>query len=226
MNKERMTGFIMLALLIIITVVYFVFSGQVKTLEAENERLRDAIVEAEDTKKFSTTEDEIVEKESQTDSKQYHSEAELEKYNLFMETFIEEIFTNQDVDAQKEQLEQMTSEAAYQYLEENYYVLENAEASDYAHDHEADGKLTEGEYEAYELNSELNHIQTFYTATENSIETLTLFQLMTNAEEETFTGNFVIKGELTSDDENNIVFDSIESITSLNDPNSEALFIK
>lgn len=49
---------------------------------------------------------------------------------------------------------------------------------------------------------------------------------MTNVEEETFTGNFVIKGELTSDDENNIVFDSIESIISLNDSKSEALFMK
>ena len=47
MNKERMIGFMMLALLIVITIVYFVFSSEVKNLEAENERLREAIVEQE-----------------------------------------------------------------------------------------------------------------------------------------------------------------------------------
>ena len=114
MSKEKMTGFIMLALLIIITVLYFVFNGQIKTLEEENNRLRDAVIEAENNsqKNSSTTVNELTENTSEKSGEVKEKEKEnidseieetsylnkLEKYDVFMNEFSEQIFINRDIE--------------------------------------------------------------------------------------------------------------------------------
>lgn len=235
MSKEKMTGFIMLALLIIIIVLYFVFNGQIKTLEEENNRLRDAVIEAENNsqKNYSTTVNESTENTSEKsvevkEKENIDSEIEetsylnkLEKYDVFMNEFAEQIFINRDIEEQREQLEKMTSKNAYQYLNENYYILEAVEESDFKEVPE--GTTSEGDYESLELESEVNEIQTYYTFNGENIEALTIFQLVTDAGEETFRGNFILKGELKEGD-NGIQMENIKTITSLNEPNADQMF--
>lgn len=237
MSKEKMTGFIMLALLIIITVLYFVFNGQIKTLEEENNRLRDAVIEAENNnqKNSSITVNESTENTSEKSGEVKEKEKEnidseieetsylnkLEKYDVFMNKFAEHIFINRDIEEQREQLEKMTSKNAYQYLNENYYILEAVEESDFKEVPE--GTTSEGEYESLELEAEVNEIQTYYTFNGENIEALTMFQLVTDAGEETFSGNFILKGELKESD-NGIQMENIKTITSLNEPNADQMF--
>lgn len=237
MNKERMIGFMMLALLIVITIVYFVFSSEVKNLEAENERLREAILEQE--KKSSTTvpssdkseteSNEVEQSENETTETDENSEAsdqntninQMNDYDIFITEFIEQVFTNKDIEQQRVELEAMTSDNAYQYLRENYYVLDAVEEANL--NNPTEDTAMEGEYESLELESELNDVKTYYTINGDVIESFTVFKLVTDADGETFSGNFVLKSELSRGN-NGVQIQEIKTITSLNEPNADQLF--
>lgn len=248
MKKEKMIGFIMLALVIAITGLYFIFNGQVKNLEDENSRLREAISTNESEKNFSTTENEesnsnesvdiedseTNQQEEATDGTSEESNSEiiedstlqsglnqLNDYDEYISSFINHIFASDDVEEQRTQLNEMTSENAYQYLVENYYVLEEIDEDEFSDAPE--GTAMEGSYETLELDAEVRSLQTFYTFNGESIETVALFQLVTDAGEDTFSGNFILNADIAQT-ENGLQITNIKSITAFNEPNADQLF--
>lgn len=247
MKKEKMIGFIMLALVIAITGLYFIFNGQVKNLEDENSRLREAVATNESEKNFSTTENEesnnekdtenetnesIQEEETTDESSESNTETvddstlqnglnQLNEYDEFISSFINQIFASNDVEEQRTQLNEMTTENAYQYLVENYYVLGEIDENEFSDAPE--GTAMEGSYESLELDAEVRSLQTFYTFNGESIETIALFQLVTDAGEDTFSGNFILNADIAQT-ENGLQITNVKSITAFNEPNADQLF--
>ena len=247
MKKEKMIGFIMLALVIAITGLYFIFNGQVKNLEDENSRLREAVATNESEKNFSTTENEesnnekdtenetnesIQEEETTDESSESNTETvddstlqnglnQLNEYDEFISSFINQIFASNDVEEQRTQLNEMTTDNAYQYLLENYYVLGEIDENEFSDAPE--GTAMEGSYESLELDAEVRSLQTFYTFNGESIETIALFQLVTDAGEETFSGNFILNADIAQT-ENGLQITNVKSITAFNEPNADQLF--
>lgn len=247
MKKEKMIGFIMLALVIAITGLYFIFNGQVKNLEDENSRLREAVATNESEKNFSTTENEesnnekdtenetnesIQEEETTDESSESNTETvddstlqnglnQLNEYDEFISSFINQIFASNDVEEQRTQLNEMTTDNAYQYLVENYYVLGEIDENEFSDAPE--GTAMEGSYESLELDAEVRSLQTFYTFNGESIETIALFQLVTDAGEDTFSGNFILNADIAQT-ENGLQITNVKSITAFNEPNADQLF--
>lgn len=247
MKKEKMIGFIMLALVIAITGLYFIFNGQVKNLEDENSRLREAVATNESEKNFSTTENEESNKETDTENENSESIQEeettdessesntetvdestlqsglnqLNEYDEFISLFINQIFASNDVEEQRTQLNEMTTDNAYQYLVENYYVLGEIDENEFSDAPE--GTAMEGSYESLELDAEVRSLQTFYTFNGDSIETIALFQLVTDAGEDTFSGNFILNADIAQT-ENGLEVTNIKSINAFNEPNADQLF--
>lgn len=247
MKKEKMIGFIMLALVIAITGLYFIFNGQVKNLEDENSRLREAVATNESEKNFSTTENEQSNSDNTTENESNESNQEettteensesnvetvddstlqsglnqLNEYDEFISSFINQIFASNDVEEQRTQLNEMTSDNAYQYLVENYYVLGEIDENEFSDAPE--GTAMEGSYESLELDAEVRSLQTFYTFNGDSIEAIALFQLVTDAGEDTFSGNFILNADITQT-ENGLEVTNIKSINAFNEPNADQLF--
>ena len=247
MKKEKMIGFIMLALVIAITGLYFIFNGQVKNLEDENSRLREAVATNESEKNFSTTENEesnnetdienensesIQEEETIDESSESNTEIvdestlqsglnQLNEYDEFISSFINQIFASNDVEEQRTQLNEMTTDNAYQYLVENYYVLGEIDENEFSGAPE--GTAMEGSYESLELDAEVRSLQTFYTFNGEGVEAIALFQLVTDAGEDTFSGNFILNADIEQT-ENGLQITNIKSITAFNEPNADQLF--
>ena len=73
------------------------------------------------------------------------------------------------------------------------------------------------------MDMEIGSLDTYYTYTNNRIEVVALYQMNTEAGDENFSGNYILKGTL-SDTDDGIQFNDITSIASVNDPNADNLF--
>lgn len=241
MNKDRLIGILMIGLIIIIIMMYFFNSTNEKKIENENEELKSMLEKSrednEDRKQTSTDEtnnnieDDTSEESESQSQKNKDTEInvddagelinnELGNYDEFIEEFITTLNIYDDQETKNELLYSMTNEKVQTYLKENYYILENSEQLEDAHNH---GDHTEGDFEPLEMDMDLSSIKSYYTYTNNNIEVVTLYKMNTTAGDEKFSGNYVLKGSLTNEN-GEIKFNRIDSIVAINDPNAEELY--
>lgn len=230
MNKDRLIGFIMVGLVIVIIIMYVSNRTGNQQLESENEALRSDLEEAQ--AKTDSNSSESSNEETNTESTQSLTanpiniedsseliQKEIETYDTFITDFIDTLMSYDDQEAKNKKLTQMTTESAQTYLKENYYILEDGqEISESDH-----GEHTEGDFEPLEMDMEIASLDTYYTYTNNKIEVVALYQMNTEAGDENFSGNYILKGTL-SDTDDGIQFNDITSIASVNDPNADNLF--
>lgn len=230
MNRDRLIGFIMIGLVIVIIVMYVSNRTGNQQLESENEALRSDLEERQ--AKIDSNSSESSNEEADAESTQSPTsntiniedsseliQEEIETYDTFITDFIDTLMSYDDQEAKNEQLTQMTTESAQTYLKENYYILEDGqEISEGDH-----GEHTEGDFEPLEMDMEIASLDTYYTYTNNKIEVVTLYQMNTEAGDEKFSGNYILKGTLTEVD-GEIKFDTITSVVAINNPNADELY--
>jgi len=230
MNKDRLIGFIRVGLVIVIIIMYVSNRTDNQHLESEIEALRADLEETQ--AKTDSNSSESSNEEADTKSTQISTsnpvdiedsseliQKEIETYDTFITDFIDTLMSYDDQEAKNEKLTQMTTESAQTYLKENYYILKDGqEISESDH-----GEHTEGDFEPLEMDMEIASLDTYYTYTNNKIEVVTLYQMNTEAGDEKFSGNYILKGTLTEVD-GDIKFDKITSVVAINDPNAKELY--
>lgn len=230
MNKDRLIGFIMVGLVIVIIIMYVSNRTGNQQLESENEALRSDLEEAQAKTESNSSESSNEEADNESTQSSTSNpvniedsseliQKEIETYDTFITDFIDTLMSYDDQESKNEKLTQMTNESAQTYLKENYYILENGQEIAES-DH---GEHTESDFEPLEMDMEIASLDTYYTYTNNKIEVVTLYQMNTEAGDEKFSGNYILKGTLTEID-GEIKFDTITSVVAINDPNAEELY--
>lgn len=237
MNKERLVGFLMIGLVIVIVVMYLSNRTGTQHLEDENEALQSQLDAAEESLEEDTTDSAVNESvtsiendnaeenqnaSNETNNNNTSSEAlqsEIETYDTFVSEFIDTLMNYDDQKAKNEKLTQMTNESAQTYLKENYYILDDGQdISDIE-----DGEHEEGDFEPLEIDMDITSLDTYYTYSNNGVDVIALYQADTEAGDENFSGNYILKGT-TSRENGEVKFDNITSVTSINDPNVNELY--
>ena len=235
MNRDRLVGFIMVGLVFGIIMMFIFNRTNTQQLEAENTELQSKLEDAQASE--STNENAQQSKEMETENAENTSEesetsgaidienqseriqSELDTYDTFISDFVDTLMSYDDQTAKNEQLTNMTNESAQTYLKENYYILEDGQEISDAES----GTHAEGDFEPLEMDMSIVSIDTYYTYNNNNIEVVALYKTNTEADDEEFTGNYVLKGTLTQAD-GEIKFDTIHSVVAINDPNAEQLY--
>lgn len=243
MNKERLVGIIMVGLVIVIIIMYLSNRTSTQNLEDENAALQSQLDAAdenaeEDTtdstenESVTSTEIEDTDVSENTDENQSESQesnnndnssdalqSEIETYDTFVAEFIDTLMKYDNQEAKNDQLTQMTNESAETYLKENYYILgDGQDISDVE-----EGEHAEGDFEPLEIEMGVTSLDTYYTYTNNGVEVVAMYQADTEAGDDSFSGNYILKGT-TSQEDGEIKFDNISSIVSINDPNADELY--
>ena len=237
MDRQRLIGLIMIVLVAVIIVMVFFGGTNEERLENENAELRTLLEnerENDNTTDEETQADEPAENdenETTPDNNQGGDSSELlanevATYDNFMEDFVTTLNIYDDQEQKNESLLSMTDTQAQNYLRENYFILEDGEqvdADENDEDSEEAHTHAEGGFEPLEMEMELNRIQSYYTYSNNQVEVVSLYRVDTEADDENFSGNYIFKGTL-SNDNGNIIVDSIDSIIAISDPNANDLY--
>ena len=226
----------MIALVAVIIVMVFFGGTNEERLENENAELR-TLLENERENNDATDEDTQTNEQTESDENETtpvnnqggdSSEIlvnEIASYDDFMEDFVTTLNIYDDQEQKNETLLSMTNTQAQNYLRENYYILEDGEQVD-ADDEESEEEEhthAEGGFEPLEMEMELNTIQSYYTYSNNQVEVVSLYRVDTTAGDENFSGNYIFKGTLSNENDN-IIIDSIDSIIAISDPNANDLY--
>lgn len=246
MDRDRLQGIIMIGCVIFSIVIYLFMNSQVNSLEQENEEISNQLSEARSNNQSnnesnsndipsndntnnednSSTEENESTTESETNdesaSTNEPSETNEEAYDEVIDNLLNTIYTVDDMEQREGQLEPITTENSNQYLRENYFLLTEEDLETMQESSDVDSQ-EEGGFEPYELEMEVTNTQKYYKTNNGQTEFVTMFQLITQTEDDNFSGNFVFKGTI-EEDESDIKVDEIQSITPLNDPNSNDLF--
>ncbi|WP_020006623.1 hypothetical protein [Salinicoccus albus] len=233
MSRDRLIGFIIVGLVIAIIILFIFNRTNSQQLENENAELQSKLEEAQAKESSNQNADNPEDTENAenptgeggtSDSIDIENQSELiqselETYDTFVSDFVDILMSYDDQKSKNEQLTNMTNESAQTYLKENYYILEDGQE---VSEDEA-GTHAEGDFEPLEMDMSIASIDTYYTYNNNNIEVVALYQTNTVADDEDFSGNYVLKGTLTKEN-GEIKFDTINSIVAINDPNAEELY--
>jgi len=237
LDRQRLIGLIMIALVAVIIVMVFFGGTNEERLENENAELRTLL---ENERENNNTTDEDTQTNEQTENDENETTPvnnqggnsseklvnEIASYDDFMEDFVTTLNIYDDQEQKNETLLSMTNTQAQNYLRENYFILEDGEqveADEDDQESEEEHTHAEGGFEPLEMEMELNTIQSYYTYSNNQVEVVSLYRVDTTADDENFSGNYFFKGTL-SNENGNIIVDSIDSIIAINDPNTNDLY--
>lgn len=237
MDRQRLIGLIMIALVFVIIVMVFFGGKNEEQLENENAELRTLLenerenndASDEETQADNQTENDVDESTPANNQSSDASELlanEITTYDEFMEDFVTTLNIYDNQEQKNETLLSMTNTQAQNYLKENYFILEDGEqvaADEDDEDSEEEHTHAEGGFEPLEMEMELNTMQSYYTYSNNQVEVVSLYRVDTEANDENFSGNYIFKGTL-SNDNGNIMIDSIDSIIAISDPNANDLY--
>lgn len=234
MNKERLVGFIMVGLVIVIVIMYLSNRTTAQKLEDENEELKSQLEEEQTSTEVNNSSSSFNEagtaletEDTQNTSQETASgdnssdvlRSEIESYDTFVSEFADILTSYDDQEEKNEQLNDMTTESAQTYLKENYYILDDdQDISDVE-----DGEHAEGDFEPLEIDMDITSLDAYYTYSNNGVEVIAMYQTNTEAGDENFSGNYILKGTINEVD-GDIKFDTITSIVSINDPNADELY--
>ena len=227
----------MIALVFVIIVMVFFGGKNEEQLENENAELRTLLenerenndASDEETQADNQTENDVDESTPANNQSSDASELlanEITTYDEFMEDFVTTLNIYDNQEQKNETLLSMTNTQAQNYLKENYFILEDGEqvaADEDDEDSEEEHTHAEGGFEPLEMEMELNTMQSYYTYSNNQVEVVSLYRVDTEANDENFSGNYIFKGTL-SNDNGNIMIDSIDSIIAISDPNANDLY--
>lgn len=227
----------MIALVFVIIVMVFFGGKNEEQLENENAELRTLLenerenndASDEETQADNQTENDVDESTPANNQSSDASELlanEITTYDEFMEDFVTTLNIYDNQEQKNETLLSMTNTQAQNYLKENYFILEDGEqvaADEDDEDSEEEHTHAEGGFEPLEMEMELNTMQSYYTYSNNQVEVVSLYRVDTEADDENFSGNYIFKGTL-SNDNGNIMIDSIDSIIAISDPNANDLY--
>lgn len=234
MNKERLVGFIMIGLVIVIVVMYLSNRTTAQKLENENNELKSQLEEEQTNTEIDTSSPSFNEAgtSSDTENNQTTSQetasiensgealrSEIESYDTFVSEFVDILTSYDNQEEKNEQLQEMTTDSAQTYLEENYYILDdNQDISDVE-----DGEHAEGDFEPLEIDMDITSLDAYYSYSNNGVKVIAMYQTNTEAGDENFSGNYILKGAVNEVD-GEIKFKTITSIVSINDPNADKLY--
>lgn len=229
MNRDRFIGVIMIGLVALIIFMYFSYSKKEENIEQENAELRNMI----DQKRVENVDEEQYESEEKLQSDEVEIDntngialinKEIKSYDKFIEDFINTLNISEDQNNKNKLLKEMSTEEAQVYLRENYYILDQEEIDDDTEGGEAHDAHTEGNYEPLEMDMELSNLNSYYTFDAGAINVLSIYSVNTTAGDENFSGNYILKGTITSED-GKFKFNKIDSIVGVNEPSSDEIFV-